>query len=437
MCERNPQPATARLALILLALCVVAILPYTRALTLPLIADSYDQIYRGRIYAPIEKWPEMLSDPLYRCRATSLLLTHWTERTLGIAPLVLRGSSLLLHVLNTWLIFLFGRFRFIGWRLAAAAAAFFAIAHAHQTAVTWYAAIPELLVFLFSLLSVYFWLVWVTEGSSPVRIWLLSFLCFVLAIFSKESGVAVVPILALAVCLAASRRVARLLYVLPFALVASAYFAWAFVARSYHQHFNDGTFVLGWHFLGVLWQSSGRLFWFWGLVSLVVLLATRAAPAYRLPLVGAVAWVGCTFLPYSFLTYMPYVPSRHTYLASAGQALVVGCGLLALWNQRRRLAVIVAVAMLTFNCGYLWTRKYHQMLERALPTEQLVAFARSTKGPIYVQSFPYSREVAVLAVVVGANKPPASVVWDPDVTRAKPGDLVFHWNAESAASELR
>lgn len=424
-------PVSGRSVLLLMVLALLAILPYIRALSLPRIADDYDQIYRARIYAPVEHWDEMLRDPLYRCRATSLFLTRWTERILGISPLALNATSLLLHVFNTWLIFLFGRFRAIGWRLSTATAGFFAIAHAHQEAVTWYAAVPELLVFFFALLSVYFWLVWLTEQSHPLHAWVFSFISFVLAIFSKESGVAVVPVLALAVYLPGSRRLVRLLHALPFALVACGYFAWTYATRSEHQHFNDGTFALGWHFLGVVWQSSGRLFWIWGLVSLLVLLATRAAPAYRLPLAGGLAWVVLALLPYSFLTYMPFVPSRHTYLASFGQALVVGCALLTLWNHRRKAAIVLAVVILVHNCAYLWTRKYNQMLIRAAPTEELVALARRTKGPIYVRNCPCSREVAILAVVVGANRPPTSVIWGPDQTAVPPGTEVLDFNHQA------
>jgi hypothetical protein len=38
----------------------------------------------------------------------------------------------------------------------------------------------------------------------------------------------------------------------------------------------------------------------------------------------AVGWMTLGLLHYSFLTYMTRVPSRHTYLAAAGLALLVG-----------------------------------------------------------------------------------------------------------------
>jgi hypothetical protein len=39
-------------------------------------------------------------------------------------------------------------------------------------------------------------------------------------------------------------------------------------------------------------------------------------PAAQRLLYGAATWIAITLLPYSFLTYMPQVPSRHVYLAS-------------------------------------------------------------------------------------------------------------------------
>ena len=134
---------------------------------------------------------------LYRCRATSIVLTYWTERFFGLAPLVYNLSSVLLHIFNTWLVFALGMWRPIGWRVSALAAAFFAVYEGHQEAVIWYAAIPELLVFFFSLVSLLLWMLWIRTGR---RLYAAgSFFAFLLALLSKEPGVAVVPLLLLPV----------------------------------------------------------------------------------------------------------------------------------------------------------------------------------------------------------------------------------------------
>ena len=38
----------------------------------------------------------------------------------------------------------------------------------------------------------------------------------------------------------------------------------------------------------------------------------------------ALVWMGLALVPYSFLTYSTQIPSRQTYLASAGLALLAG-----------------------------------------------------------------------------------------------------------------
>ena len=75
--------------------------------------------------------------------------------------------------------------------------------------------------------------------------------------------------------------------------------------------------------------SEFRLLWFWAFVAAVALTVWRAPGQGRL-LAVASAWAGFTMLPYSFLTYMPFVPSRHTYLASAGVAFIVAAAFVRL-----------------------------------------------------------------------------------------------------------
>jgi hypothetical protein len=131
-----------------------------------------------------------------------------------------------------------------------------------------------------------------------------------------------------------------------------------------------------------------------------------------------------TLLPYSFLTYMPRVPSRHTYLASAGLALIVAAGALAF---RIRTAEkypwalpALAALLVVHNSGYTLTRKHAQYKERAEPTEKLLQLARNTPGTLYLHCFPYGIEVAQLTLevtgvksreqlVIGGTPPPDAV----------------------------
>src|SRR5262249_49733568 len=143
----------SRLTGALLFLCALAVIAYLPAQHLPFIADDYVQIKLGRVYGPAHSWPTLLRDPLYRCRATSIVLTYCSERFAVLVTHAFNLSGLLLHVLNCTFVLALGAWRAIGWKLAFAAAAFFAVTEGHQEAVIWYAAIPELLVFLFSAAS--------------------------------------------------------------------------------------------------------------------------------------------------------------------------------------------------------------------------------------------------------------------------------------------
>src|SRR5688500_1636764 len=137
----------------------------------------------------------------------------------------------------------------------------------------------------------------------------------------------------------------------------------------------------------------------------------------------AAAWTVFTLLPYSFLTYMPRVPSRHTYLASVALAWLVAAAFLAVrarWRNRPEVAVAVALVIVLQNYGYLWTRKQRQFAERAAPTRDLVEFSKRNPGPIYVKCFPYGSEVAELALLIGGNDSPTRLRW------AKPPECKGH-----------
>jgi hypothetical protein len=386
-------------AKICLVLSLLAVLAYFPSLRLPFISDDYAQIDVARHYGPASGWSALALDPLYRCRATSLVLTHWTEEIFGLNPVVFRLSSLFFHIVNVFLIFALGRWKVIGWRAAAIAAGFFAVDQAHQEAVMWYAAVHEVLVFCFAILSMHAWLLWL--DSRREHFYGTSAVLFLLALFSKESAVAIVPVLVvLAVADGLGWR-AALRRTLPFALMAVAYAALVFVAQADHFHFHDaGTFALSAPFWRTWLYSEFRLLWFWALAAAVALAVWRAPGQGRL-LIVASAWAGFTMLPYSFLTYMPFVPSRHTYLASAGVAFIVAAAfvrLRSLSGTRPWVPAALAVLIVGQQCTYLWTKKQKQYVERAAAVEQLVVLARKVKGPLYVQCFPEGTHLAELAI---------------------------------------
>ena len=406
-------PSKLRLRLVVgLGLAALAVLAYVPAQLLPLIADDYVQINLGRKYGPVSAWPDLAADALYRCRATSLVMTYWTERLFGFSPAAFNLSSVLVHVLNVLLVATLGLWRPIGWRVSIIAAAFFAIAEGHQEAVMWYAALPELLVFTFLLLAFLSWVLWIQTEPSRLRYYVASLLFFALALLSKESAVCLVGLQGFAIVMNNPRKLTQWLATIPFVLLSAGYFISAYVAKSTHLHFNDGTFALSAPFYLTLPNSMGRMFWIWGVVGLGAALALRKlSPRFLLVVAG---WGVITLLPYSFLTYMPRVPSRHTYLASVALALMVAAGFLAIrsrWRAYPYVAAGLAALILAHNYGYLWTKKQRQFAVRAAPTRDLIAFSKRNPGPIYVKCFPYGHEIAELALLIEAKGSESRLRW--------------------------
>jgi hypothetical protein len=404
-----------RLFAALCTLGVLAVLPYVRSVSLPLISDDYLVIGLSKEFGPVPGWGALLSDPLYRNRATSMVLTWWIYLWAGVHAWPYYACGVLLHVVNTWLIFALGRLPYAGWRLAGLTAAFFAVYEGHQEAVIWISAFPELLVFLFGLLTLHFWWSWL-EG----RIWCYyaALLSFLLALLSKESGVVFTPLLLTPLLEERYRQQSRrlLLRFTPFLLLTLGYVALVFAGKHENQHFGDGTFSLHAPFWITIPHSIGRMLWIWGVPSLVALIGWR--PRGWKVLTGIVfGWMALTLLPYSFLTYMTRVPSRHTYLASAGLALLVAFAFshtTGRFQQTRRwIPAALGALLISHNCLYVWLYKHQHYVKRAAPTEELIRVVAASDGPVFVQSFPYHRVIAEYAIEMMTGKPKQVLVFDP------------------------
>ncbi|MCC6585250.1 MAG: hypothetical protein IT168_00905 [Bryobacterales bacterium] len=421
-------------------IAVAAVLPYVPTFMQPFVSDDYLQIALGRQYGPVDRWPALAADPLYRCRATSIVLTHWTEVIGGVSPRVFYSTSIVLHVLNSLL--LFGVIRSLRFAplVAAVAAAFFGVYQGHQEAVMWYAALPELLLFLFSILLIWLWTRFLrADGWRSAGYWVAGLLTYVLALLSKEAAVTVVP-LALGLAFWEQKLRRGVLGSVPLGLIALIYAAGIFVNKPVHLHLNDGTFSLTAPFYVTWINSMGRLLWIWGALSLLWLAASRALRLqYRVVLAGLL-WAGITLLPFSFLTYMPRVPSRHVYLPSAGLALIVAAGFVSFRHRFSRYqyaAPLLAMLIVTHHTGYVWIRKRVQFLERAEPTERLLAMARSGKTAIYIHCFPYGPEIAERALEVMMSERTVRLIWKqagaPDNSQAMLCTLKHPPGWESAA----
>jgi hypothetical protein len=258
---------------------------------------------------------------------------------------------------------------------------------------------------------------------------------FALALISKESAVVILPLLLLTARWSEWRRTAVRL--VPYVALAAVAVAGVAGSRDISFRFSDGSFSLHAPFW-ITWPSNYvRLLWIWGFAAVgAILLARDRSQAHVRALDGplrnsailALAWIGIGLAPYSFLLYSTRIPSRQTYLASAGLAMLFGLAM-AHWQahagSRRRLVAAVAAVVLLHNVGYLWTRKRRQFLERAAPTEQLIALARRTPGPIWVRCFPRNHFIAEQAAHLGAGYAPSDLIWDEAEAARRQATAVF------------
>ncbi len=367
-------------------LILAAAIPYLPFASLPPLQDDYGHVELARQYGPPSGWCALLHDPLYRCRSTSLVATWMTLRLFGLSYLAFHLSAILLHAVNACLLYSLGVSRFIGWRVSAAAGFFFAVRERHHEAVIWYASLHELFVFAFVLLAILAWIRWLEGGSRWW--WLATAMLWCLALASKESAVILTGLLPAFSLLYGRRGPAVFVPFVLGVISTAAYFLAAQAQSSQHQHFSDGTFVFGFHFLTVLANSAARGMWIWGALSLLVLWWNRATVPWRTAILAA-CWFLMSMLPYAFLSYMPRIPSRHHYLASAGAAILLALALNVLLPRLKRpawTATLILSAFFAHNCTYLWYSKLPQFEARAELLEGLLRMVRQNPGrPVYVR----------------------------------------------------
>jgi hypothetical protein len=467
----------------LFIIAVLAIVAYLPTLTQPFISDDYPGIKRSLSYS-ISGWEALAKDPVERPRATTFIFSYAIYHLFGMRPAAFYSANILLHVLNCWLLFAAGRWRAIGYRASFWAAAFFAVYEGHSEAIMWSSACNELMLFFFGFLSFIFWLIFLEREKARLRWLALSFFFFLPSLLSKESAVIFVALFALPLFFPPNQRrggpecpprlepvnsirgrhaglplpYARLRqapYLLPHALICVPYVISIFMARAQSLRFHNQSFVLSAPFWVTWTNSYGRMLWFWGLSATISMFlwsrsgredrGSRIAPEARnaifdlrssiLDLRSSIfvsfIWMGVGFIPYMFVDYMHRIPSRHTYLASAGLGWLMGAAVVVMKERYAKnykwAPPVILLLILSHNVGYLWTKKRHQFLERAQPTERLIALARSVDGPIFVKCFPpnLAQTHAEAALELILNKPADTLIWSEEEARKRPPAAVF------------
>ncbi|HKQ77780.1 MAG TPA: hypothetical protein VJ810_29050 [Blastocatellia bacterium] len=417
----------------------------------------------------------MAKDPVHRVRAITVTFPYIIHSLFGLQPAAFYSASIILNILNCWLLFAAGRWSVIGYEVSFWAAAFFAVYEGHAEAVMWFSGVSELLMFFFGLLSFLCWLIFLEKETARLR-WLASSILFFLpALLSKESAVIFIALFALPL-LFPKARLRQSLYLLPHISISVVYVAVVFMALSHSFRFQDQSFVLSAPFWLTWTKSYGAMLWFWGLTATIsIVLWSRSDRNQRdaetmkinheetkgakkiedrgsriedrgstigpslegrssiLDLRSSIfisfLWIGIGFIPYMFVDYMHRIPSRQIYLASAGLAWLMGVAIVMMkeryWKNHKRIVTVVLLIILLHNVVYMWTKKREHFLGRAEPTEQLLSLARSVNGPIFVKCFPLAQIHAEAALELILNKPASDLIWKEEEAAKRPPAATF------------
>lgn len=301
----------------------------------------------------------------------------------GDAPLPYVLSNVLLHLVNTSLVFLIAKRLFKHSLTVMGSAALFLIAFSHYEGITWISSSVTLWVTFFFLLSLYGHIRLRKEGNLGWAA--MSLAGMVLAFLTKETAVSL-PLILLLFDLILVRRDERgprfwLIY-LGYGVIFAAYLAvqtgWAL---NYVQ--GDSVWKPGWHILSNLadywvwlWIPNPRHPYVAGVLSLlprglfITYLVLAAGVALSLPLVivlaclkkikGPLLWsLGAAFL--SLLVFLPFtikISARYAYLPSVFMSLFAAGVFSNAWfwlKERGKLAWrwILAVVGILYLAGNL------------------------------------------------------------------------------------
>jgi hypothetical protein len=391
--EGSPRVLTTPRLLFILAALAAAV--YAPILAFPFIGASYTEIPTSRFLSASHNFAALVANPAWHFRWTYIFTNSAIIQLFGFTPRPFYAASICFHVLCVWAVYAMGSWSKLGWKAAAWAAAFFAIYEGHQGAVAFLTGWPELIVTLFGCACFVFWVRWLE--SHKWHAYALAAVCFVGALFSMESGVAVALVLAIPVVLERRHWKRGIIGLLPFLLAGAAYVAVLINSVRADPRVYDAMFALP------PMPSSNPLDRPWVLLFLCGLFAAalvlwRWRENWQI-VAASFGWMLLAFLPYGLFAFLRREPSGATYFASVGLAWIVGV-IFARMSERLPVAVVALTALLVagVNADVLWTQKHRQSLQLAAPTEALINAIPYSRGPIQLTCFPYPVQIAIAAV---------------------------------------
>jgi len=344
------------------ALTAVVLFIYRDAFRAYFFNDDFQWLQEARTFAAFNPLRlERYSGQFYRPVIEIYFLVG--RRVLGCNPFAFHLASVLIHLLNTAVLYKFARSLVKGAAFAALTAVFFAFQPGYVQAVVWVGAITDLLPALWYLLTLWSFLLFL-EGRGRV-FYVSAIATFTLCLLTHESSATVlVLMIALDAMMTANRgdhvyaRLAnRLRAYFPFAVLLAGYLSLEYVLSRHSYLITEGHYRFGWHavphaldYLISLYVGPHIIVSRMVVALVLVALLLRGTPRVRF----FVFWMLVTIAPASFFTWDNV--SRYLYLPAAGFAMLLAEAMLAISRLHlprmpaqagRVIAVVMTVAIST------------------------------------------------------------------------------------------
>jgi hypothetical protein len=351
-------------------------------------------------------------------RVTTFLFFWFLQHILGGASEAGYTVSILLHFVNCLLLAKLVA-KVSGRRLTGALAGLlFATIQNPQEAIYWLAAVNELLVGFFILLALNL------ELSRKIAGTLVA---MALALISKESGLLICVLLPIAAWqLLSGRDKQRWIMIAVPPVVGIIFCSW-FIYTLKHNVLAGGHYSLNVPVIRIVFSTLHKLLFPWVYLAIVLAIVRWRFPKLRM-IWPAVVLLVLTILPYSFLTYQRFLPSRNTYLAS-----MCVCGLFAILLVSMRRRILIFSIFLIFsasNIYYAIARKDGQFEYRGAPTNQLIRKLESVPADrIRIELFPGNPWIVKLAARQAAGWENKKVLVD-GLDKIDPDSISLRWKPE-------
>jgi hypothetical protein len=399
--------------------CVLAAIAYAPAITNGFIADDYVILQRTGFMRGQPLY--LLQVPPENFRLTSYAVFAFLKSVTGYDSRIFYAFNIGLHLANIALLHRLLMLVLNDEFVANTACLLFAVFQAPQEAVMWLAAMNETTLAFFTLISLLMW--WQKRYFTAAA-------SYALALFSKESGLIILLLIAL---VDLKQRQWKPYRAYALMLVPTAVFVAVFLSTmSANFMLTNRFYSVGPHAILVLLLSFHRLIWPWlYLVLLLVWIGQKGIDRRKslASLPANLAMVLVLMLPYMFIAYQNSLPSRQLYMASA--ALMTTFALLLRGLQGRTMLRVFIVVFVAFNIGYLWWRKDAQFEQRAAPTNALIARLRQhNPQPALVLNFAYPYPaIARAAALAVPGWTPELIMVDESPEKCA-GCLILRWNAQ-------